>query len=161
MARDLTHEEFWGRADFPHDAAGNLLISPAMNRSEYESECERVGIPALSDQEIITRDRREWYSQGYVLPQFGRTEETLLAYLRSVLDSTRSWGIKVEAGRYTVEGQYAAGARYRPVARPSVAQVMPDTWASCALCGMSVNRWMLMSSPRGNVCPDCYDEAEA
>lgn len=161
MREQMSRDEFWSRAVFPHDKAGNLVISSAMGRDEYEAECARVGIPSLSDQEIDQRDQRGWYSQGYALPQFGYTEETLAAYLRSVLDSARSWGVKVETGRYTVEGEYAAGARYRPTSRPKVAQVMPGTWASCDLCGMSVQRNMLLTSPCGNVCPDCYDEAEA
>lgn len=161
MTTLIAQTDFWARASFPHDAAGNLDISPAMSRDEYERECQRVGIPALADDEIAQRDRRGWYSSGYALPQFEYSEETLLGYLRSVLDSTRSWGIKVEAGRYTVEGDRVAGARYIPVRRSTVAQVMPGTWAACDLCGMSVRRVVLMTSPRGNVCPDCYDEAEA
>jgi hypothetical protein len=167
MADTMTRDEFWTAASFPSDPAGNLLISPAMKRDEYESECERLNVPALSDDEIATRDRQGWYGLGYSLPNFGYSEEIRVCYVRSVLDDARAWGIKVERGQYTVETTISSdpkvrpSVRYIPTRRPTVAQVVPENWGSCDLCGMSVQRSMLMTSPRGSVCPDCYDEAES
>lgn len=157
----LTRDQFWAAARFEHDQAGNLLLPPAMPRADYERECERVAIAALGDDEIAQRGRRGWYEGGYIMPH-SYSQATLTAYLRSVLDAQRAWGILVERGAYTVEVTPSPTPGmvdrvvYRPVPQPAPRPLAPSQ--SCAACGAPTARINLLTSPRGEVCPDCYDE---
>lgn len=138
------------------DRAGNWLIPMAMDRAEYERRLAAIpGATTWTDQEVEHNE----YGILYYQPQHGLNYAEAIKALELRFAGCRLWGIRVDRGLYTpvidTDGQMRS---LQPVPQPTPA---PSEQAACSLCGLSVSRTMLMTSPRGPVCPDCYDEAES
>ena len=94
------------------------------------------------------------YSDGYFCSLGGAsasygpfaTEEECLAVLRVK---------KQEADARYQEYLQSKNTPAEPIPAP---RSIPT--ADCAMCGSETPRVLLMTSPRGAVCPDCYDAAE-
>lgn len=122
----------------PRDAAGNWRIPFPMSREEYETWAGRAEIEPWSDAEI----RHNAYGIEYYEPQ-ETTRETGLQVLRLRL-----------AGRRLAQLEWEDRQRAGATTAPAVPT------EPCALCGTQTSRRMVMSSPCGPVCPDCFDQAE-
>jgi hypothetical protein len=123
-------------ASIPTDQVGNWQVPFPMSRQQYEDWAERVGVDAWADTVI----RQNAYACQYYEPQT-LTRETGLQTLRLRLANRRL-------------AQLEWDDRQRPVVLPM------EVLQTCAACGTTHPPRMLLTSPVGVVCPDCYDEVE-
>lgn len=111
-------------------------LPPSLTRPEYEAVCARVGVSAVTDEQI----RRD--ASLYEHARFGPGDsagEEMVVHQPVGLRRLRA----IEAERK------AARAAARPVVE----------WVFCPRCDAEVRKSLLMaSSTDGSVCADCYAE---
>lgn len=112
------------------------LVTGAIGRQEYEAQCRQAGIEPLSDAQVASLAMD---FEDMALPGWDIYETHPGHWYKCRLAVMRARGLRQE--------------------RPPVVASAARPLFRCAVCDRSAPQTVAMTSARGTVCPDCYDEA--